>query len=77
MAENTLNLADTVFPVRVEEVRLATGIFRLYGPQGVTARDALHAAVLENNRLSAIISADAHFDLFDNITRIDPEHFRG
>lgn len=76
MSENTLALIDTVLPVNREDVRLAVTIHRRFGPQGVTARDAIHAAVLGNNSISAIVSADVHFDLFDNISRIDPEDFR-
>jgi predicted nucleic acid-binding protein len=77
MSENALRLVDTVFPIRQEDVQLATTMYLRYGPQGVTARDVIHAAVLENNRLSTIISADVHFDLFDNITRTDPIDFTG
>ena len=37
------------------------------------ARDVIHVAVMQNNGLTEIISTDAHFDLIEGITRLDPK----
>ncbi len=42
---------------------------------GLHARDYIHIAVMLNNGLTRILSADVHFDLVDEIERIPPEQF--
>jgi len=44
----------------------------LKGVNGITWRDAIHAATMINNGINEIISTDAHFDLIPEIKRIDP-----
>lgn len=70
MAENLLDLVPTVYPVYKGDLRKAIELFRKYGPLGITARDALHVAVMLNNGLTHILSTDTHFDLVVGITRI-------
>jgi len=55
-----------------EDVQVAVGLFQQYSPQGVRSRDIVHAAVMQNNRLTEIISTDIHFDLIQGLTRLDP-----
>ena len=69
----SLELVPVIHPVDVEDMRLATELFRRYGPKGVTPRDAIHAAVMMNRGVKEIISTDSHFDLIEGITRLDPE----
>lgn len=73
MAENVLDLVPTVLPVTVRDVRAAVTLFARYGPAGIKARDALHAAVMGNHDLARIISTDAHFDQIEGIHRLDPQ----
>lgn len=73
LAENLLDLVPTVYPVEPEDVRLAMELFRRYGPRGLTARDAIHAAVMQRRGLHEILSTDAHFDLVEGIRRLDPK----
>ncbi len=72
LARSLLEIIPTVFPVLTADARLAIELFDEYGPKGVTARDALHAAVMRNNAVTQVISADLHFDLIAGITRLDP-----
>ena len=51
-----------VLPVTRRDVDTAARLFAQYGPEGVKARDVIHAAVMQNNGLSTIISTDTHFD---------------
>ncbi len=73
MASSLLDLFSTVLPVTRDDMELALALFSEYGPQGIRARDVLHAAVMEANGIVQIISADRHYDRLPNIRRIDPQ----
>jgi predicted nucleic acid-binding protein len=77
MASNLLDLVPVVYPVLEADVRRAVELFREYAPQGVTIRDVLHAAVMQNNGIAQIISTDEHFDRIEGITRLDPRTLFG
>ncbi|MCX7689122.1 MAG: hypothetical protein N2045_14280, partial [Fimbriimonadales bacterium] len=53
------------------DISRAIALFQQYAPQGVQARDAIHASVMLNNGITHIVSADRHFDLISGIQRID------
>jgi len=72
MARDVVALVPAVHSAEVDDVRLAIELFERYGPRGVAARDALHVAVMKNRGLTEIITTDPHFDLFEEITRLDP-----
>jgi predicted nucleic acid-binding protein len=72
MASDLLDLIPTVHPIRLVDVRLALELFERYAPQGVSARDVIHAAVMQNNDMIEIISTDEHFDRIAGIRRLDP-----
>jgi predicted nucleic acid-binding protein len=42
----------------------------LFTTQGLSARDALHLAVMERHRVTRIMSFDGGFDDFPGITRL-------
>ena len=73
MTNSLLDLVPVIYPVDVEDMRLAADLLPRYGPKGVTPRDVIHAAVMMNRGIKEIISTDAHFDLIEAITRVDPE----
>ena len=56
-------MVDLVYPVTLRDIQRALELLSAYSAQGVQARDTIHAAVMQNNRIRAIISADQHFDL--------------
>jgi predicted nucleic acid-binding protein len=53
-------------------MQTAVNVFQQYAPRGMRARDAIHAAIMQNHGLTHIISSDAHFDLVAGLTRLDP-----
>lgn len=63
-------IMDTVLSVCATDVFLAHALMGQY-PQ-VPPRDLLHAAVMKNNGLGAILSADRDFDAIEGIKRLDP-----
>jgi len=67
----------TLFPnplsIGKEEIAQATVLMQKY-PKFI-ARDAIHAAVVINNRLDAIVSTDRVFDETVEVKRFDPIDF--
>lgn len=72
MATDLLALVPNVYPVTPADVQTAVALYQQYAPHGVRSRDVIHAAVMLNNSISEIISADSHFDLIVGIRRTDP-----
>ncbi len=65
-------VVQTVYPVGLADIERATILFERLGPQGVRSRDVIHAAIMLNNGLTEILTADTHFDLVPGIRRVDP-----
>ncbi len=63
-----LGIIDEVLPVTEGDLILAKDI--LLNSSGVSARDAVHAAVMRNNNIETIFSFDSDFDIFSFINRI-------
>ena len=63
-----LGVADVVFPVRDRDVLRAKEI--VLGGDGLSARDAIHLAVMEAERVGRILSFDRGFDGYPGVTRL-------
>ena len=63
-----LAIADHVLPVDGVAVRGAKEI--VLGYRGLSARDALHLAVMKNHGIDTILSFDAGFDGFPGVKRL-------
>jgi len=63
-----LGLADEVFPIDQSAVERARVI--ILGHRRLSARDAIHLAVMEQHGVSRIMSFDAGFDGFPGIERL-------
>jgi predicted nucleic acid-binding protein len=63
-----LRYVDQVFPVEQADVLRASEI--LEDPLGLSARDALHIAIMERHGVERILSFDADFDRCPAVTRI-------
>ena len=72
MARDLMTLVPQILPVTAADMQTAVTLFQQYGPQGLRARDAIHAGIMQNHGLTHIISSDAHFDLIPGLTRLDP-----
>jgi len=59
-----------VLPVSVEVLDRARTLLDEHS--GLSARDAVHASVVETYRLEAICSFDSHFDRVQSIRRVEP-----
>ncbi len=63
-----LGVVDEVFPVEFEDVRRAKAI--VHARSSLSARDAIHLAVMQRYGVKEILSFDRAFDGVPEITRI-------
>ena len=63
-----LGIVDDVFPVEAADVEGAKSI--VLGSARLSARDALHLAIMDRHRIARILSFDAAFDGFPGVTRL-------
>ena len=63
-----LGAVEEVFPITLADAERAKII--LLGHRRLSARDALHAAVMERERVSRIMTFDTGFDSLPGLTRI-------
>ncbi len=70
LACNVSRIMPLILPVTLDDMILAADFMEKY--REVSPRDTVHAAVMLNNDIHRIISADRDFDRITEITRIDP-----
>jgi uncharacterized protein len=63
-----LDIVDEVLPVHLQDAEEAKTI--LLGRKGISARDALHIAVMKSNQINRIVSFDESFDQIPGIERL-------
>jgi hypothetical protein len=63
-----LRIVDVVLPVEAPSVHRAKEI--LFGHANISARDAVHLAIMERHDIDRILSFDSGFDRFPGITRL-------
>jgi predicted nucleic acid-binding protein len=63
-----LGIADEVFPVTRSDVERARDL--LLGHLGLSARDALHVAIMQRHEISQLMSFDGGFDVVPGISRV-------
>ncbi len=69
--DHARQIFSVVLPVTAETLDIARML--LDSNERISARDALHAAVVEANRLEAICTFDRGFDLVHAIHRVEPD----
>ena len=63
---------DRIEPVYVEDIHLAA--WMADRRPGISARDLVHAAVMQRLGADSIVSSDTDFDHMPEVTRLDPVH---
>lgn len=63
-----LSVVDEVFPIEPADVDRAKSI--VLGSTGLSARDAIHLAVMAHRRVQRIMSFDSGFDGFPGVARV-------
>jgi len=64
------DLVADVLPVATEDVLEACRLLEIHS--GLSARDALHAAVMMNSQVHVLVSVDRDFDVLPELKRMDP-----
>lgn len=72
MARNVQTIIPNILSINQPVIETAISLFDHYSSKGVQARDTIHAAVMIETGLTTIISTDQHFDLFEELNRVDP-----
>jgi len=72
LCRDILKYPFTILPVTEADIRLAIDLFDSHRVVGLKPRDAIHAATMQNNGISQLVSADRDFERLDFVTRIDP-----
>ncbi len=73
MSISLMDMMPVVYSIQIVDMYTAVELAARYGPQGIKARDLIHAAVMQNNGLTQIVSTDKHFDQIEGIVRLDPQ----
>lgn len=63
-----LNVVDVVYPVDVDDIQRAKAL--LLGLAGISARDAVHVAIMQRYGVAKIMSFDTGFDSVGSIERL-------
>jgi uncharacterized protein len=63
-----LGIADEVFPIEAADAQAAKGV--VLGSPRLSARDALHVAVMRRHGIARILTFDAGFDGLPGVTRV-------
>ncbi|MDH3206135.1 MAG: type II toxin-antitoxin system VapC family toxin [Gemmatimonadota bacterium] len=66
--EALVGIADEVLPIELQDVHAARASLRAH--PGLSARDALHVAIMHRHGVTRIMSFDAGFDAVEGIERI-------
>ncbi|MDA1081788.1 MAG: type II toxin-antitoxin system VapC family toxin, partial [Gemmatimonadetes bacterium] len=66
-----LGVVDHVYPIEQADVERAKTL--LFGLSALSARDAVHAAIMQRHEIDRILSFDAGFDAVEWIERIGGE----
>ncbi len=66
--EALLSVVDEVLPVEKQDVLRGAEILRR--PEGFSARDAMHIAIIVRHRIGRIMSFDADFDRWQGVARV-------
>ena len=66
--DTLLSLTDEIFPVDLDDVLEARD--QMAGPAGISARDAIHIAVMRRHEVGTILSFDSGFDAVESVRRI-------
>jgi predicted nucleic acid-binding protein len=73
ICKHFLELGLEVLPIDTDDVDRMLELAQVYKEKGIPPRDLVHVAAMANHGIRKIISVDSHFDLIDEVTRIDPE----
>lgn len=72
LSRQILRLGARILPVTRSDVEMAISLYEKYSRRRIPPRDGLHVAVMLGNNLTQILTVDKHFDVIEEVQRIDP-----
>ena len=72
LGRQLLRLGVGVMPITRSDIGRAIDLQERYSTQRIPPRDTLHVAVMLNNNLRKILTADKHFEKIEEVDRVDP-----
>ena len=67
-----LGLGLEILPVDSSGVQKMIALAETYQGKGIPPRDLVHVAVMINHGIRKIVSVDSHFDLINEVIRVEP-----
>jgi hypothetical protein len=72
LAWSIVDIGLEVLPVTKKDIEISLYFYKEYIKKGISPRDIIHVATMLNNGIEKIISVDKHFDVIEEVDRIDP-----
>ncbi len=72
LCRDILKYPLTVLPITEADIRLDVDLYDTYRVTGLGPRDSIHVAVMQNNNITRLFSADKDFDHLGFVNRLDP-----
>ena len=72
LAWSIMDIGIDILPVTKKDIEVSLYYYKKYRKDGITPRDMIHVATMLNNDTGKIISVDKHFDVLEEVERIDP-----
>ena len=72
LAWSIMDIGIDILPVTKKDIEVSLYYYKKYRKDGITPRDMIHVATMLNNDTGKIISVDKHFDVIEEVERIDP-----
>jgi predicted nucleic acid-binding protein len=75
VSKDFATLVTTILPIARQDVERVWQLMVKY--PGLGCRDYFHIAVMLNNNITHVLSADTHFDRVSELVRVSPREFAG
>jgi len=72
LAWGIMELDIDVLPILKKDIEVSLYYYQKYRGDSISPRDLIHAATIRNNGIEKIVSVNKHFDLIEEVDRIDP-----
>lgn len=72
LAWSMIDIGLDVLPITIKEIEMSLYLYQEYKNKGVSPRDIIHVASMMQNGIKKIVSADRHFDIIEEVERINP-----
>ncbi|MCD4846439.1 MAG: type II toxin-antitoxin system VapC family toxin [Methanosarcinales archaeon] len=76
LAWSMMDIGFDVLPVTKKVVEVSLYFYQQYQNKGISPRDIIHVATMMQNDIKKIVSVDRHFDIIEEVQRIDPSRLR-